>query len=74
MSQVEQLLSAAMKLTGAERAELAERLLETVTREEAIDPTIDAAWIAEAHRRSAELRSGAVAGVPWEEVERQLSK
>jgi putative addiction module component (TIGR02574 family) len=71
MSEVEHLLSEAMKLTGAERAELAERLLESI---DTIDPEIDAAWRAEARRRAAELRSGAVAPIPWEEVDRQLSK
>jgi putative addiction module component (TIGR02574 family) len=75
MSEVEHLVSEAMKLSAPERAELVERLLETVTSEDVrIDPAIDAAWLAEARRRSAELRSGAVEAVPWEEVERQLDE
>ena len=39
-----------------------------------IDPEIDAAWRAEARRRSEELRSGAVAPIPWEEVDRLLGE
>jgi hypothetical protein len=39
-----------------------------------IDPEIDDAWRAEARRRSGEMRSGSVAAVPWEEVDRLLAK
>jgi putative addiction module component (TIGR02574 family) len=75
MSEVEHLLNEAMKLSGSERAELAQRLLETVSDDvHAIDPEVAAAWRVEAHRRSEELRSGAVAPVPWEDVERLLGK
>ena len=74
MSEVEHLLNEAMKLSGAERAELVERLLETVTEADvhAIDPEIDAAWREEVRRRSARLRSGEATTVPWEETERRL--
>jgi putative addiction module component (TIGR02574 family) len=74
MSAVDHLLNEAMKLTEAQRAELAHRLLETVSEEDvhAIDPEIDAAWREEARRRSAQLRSGEVKGIPWEEARRQI--
>ena len=74
MSELEQLLDAAMKLSGSERAELAHRLLETVTEEDvhAIDPDADAAWREEVRRRSARLRSGQAKTVPWEETKRRL--
>jgi putative addiction module component (TIGR02574 family) len=74
MSEVDHLLNEAMKLTEAQRAELAHRLLETVSDEDvhAIEPEIDAAWREEARRRSAQLRSGEVTGIPWEEVRRQI--
>jgi len=74
MSEVEHLLSEAMKLSGAERAELAQRLLETVAEEDvhSVDPALDAAWREEARRRSARRRSGEAKTVPWEETERRL--
>jgi len=74
MSEVEQLLSVAMKLSSAQRAELAQRLLETVNDEDvhAIDPELDAAWREEARRRSARIRSGEAKTIPWEETERKL--
>jgi len=74
MSQLEQVLSEALKLTGAERAELAQRLLETVTEADVygIDPEIDAAWREEARRRSAQIRSGEAKTVPWEVVRREI--
>jgi hypothetical protein len=39
-----------------------------------VDPEIDAAWRAEARHRSAELASGAVTPVPWEEVDELLGR
>jgi putative addiction module component (TIGR02574 family) len=74
MSEVEHLLNEAMKLSGAERAELAQRLLETVTEADvhAIDPEIDAAWREEVKRRSARLRSGEAKTTPWEVARREI--
>jgi hypothetical protein len=50
------------------------RLLKTVNDEcvHAIDPEIDAAWREEARRRCAQLRSGEVKGIPWEEARSQI--
>jgi hypothetical protein len=39
-----------------------------------IAPDIEAAWLEEARHRSADLRSGAVSPIPWEEVERRFNK
>jgi putative addiction module component (TIGR02574 family) len=74
MSEIDHLLSEAMKLTDAQRAELAHRLLETVSEEDvhAIDPEIDAAWREEVRRRSARLRSGEAKTIPWEETRQRL--
>jgi putative addiction module component (TIGR02574 family) len=74
VSQLEHLLTEAMKLNGVERVELAQRLLETVTEADvhAIDPEIDAAWREEARRRSAQIRSGEAKTIPWEVVRREI--
>jgi putative addiction module component (TIGR02574 family) len=74
MPQLEHVLSEALKLTGAERAELAERLLETVAEEDihASDPKVDAAWREELRRRSARLHAGEATTVPWEETRQRL--
>jgi putative addiction module component (TIGR02574 family) len=74
MSDVEHLLSEAMKLNGPQRAELAHRLLETVTEADVqtIDPEIDAAWREEVKRRSARLRSGEAKTTPWEVARREI--
>jgi putative addiction module component (TIGR02574 family) len=54
--QIEQVL---MQLPSGERARLAERLIASLDA----DAEVEAAWIAEAHRRDEEMRSGAVEGI-----------
>ena len=60
----------ALALSEEDRGELTAMLLESL--EEALDPERDAAWVAELERRNADLESGAVQGIPWEEVRRRL--
>lgn len=60
----------ALDLKEEDRAEVAARILdslETRGSEEA-----DAAWVKELEKRAAEMESGAVAGVSWEEVQEHL--
>ena len=52
------------------RTTLAGSLLDSLETE--IDPGVEAAWRDEIQRRSAELDSGAVAAVPWREIEEQM--
>ena len=66
---MEEVLSAALALPEAERLELAEALL--VSLQPTDRPPFDESWREVIRRRSAELRSGAVKAVPWEEVKRQ---
>ena len=54
----------ALKLPSHERARLAEALIASLDEEDEIAH----AWAEEAERRCEELRSGAVSGVPAEEV------
>ena len=64
----EQLLDAALALPEEDRLELAEALVASL--QPADRPPLDESWREVIRRRSAELRSGAVVGVPWEEVKR----
>lgn len=52
------------------RTTLAGSLLDSLETE--TDPGVEAAWRDEIQRRSAELDSGAVAAVPWREIEEQM--
>jgi putative addiction module component (TIGR02574 family) len=59
------LLESALKLDPAERFALADEILHSLDRP---DPEIDRAWLAEAERRLEAYRSGAVKGIPAQDV------
>jgi len=69
MTQVDQLLSEAMKLDESERSELGRRLLETLDE---VDEDVDSAWRQEVRERVAKIRTGEAELIPWEETERRL--
>jgi putative addiction module component (TIGR02574 family) len=62
---VEQLEAEALTLTDIQRAELAERLVESLASPRNL--AAQEAWLTLAKRRRDELRSGQVAGIPGEE-------
>ena len=65
----EQLVDAALALPDGDRMELVETLIASF---QPVDqPPFDESWREIIQRRSAELRSGQVAPVPWAEVKRQ---
>lgn len=65
------LTSAALALSPDSRAELANRLIDSLA--ETPRPTLSDAEIAkEVQRRSAEMDSGEVEGISWEEVRAEL--
>jgi putative addiction module component (TIGR02574 family) len=66
---VAELLEAALALPEAERAELAELLAASVPSPPS---SLHADWPAELRRRVAEIDSGQVRPVPWDEVRRQV--
>lgn len=69
---VEQLESAARRLSVRDRARLAHRLLESLDDDVAEDPAeVERAWEAEIGRRIAEFQAGAVKTVPADEVFRE---
>lgn len=65
------LLREALSLPEPARLKLAADLLESVDNA-VVDPDASVAWLAEAKRRLAEVRSGAVKPVPWEDAERAI--
>jgi putative addiction module component (TIGR02574 family) len=60
----------ATDLPEHDRAALAGLLIESLEAEP--DPDVEAAWAAEIERRVAQLDSGAVKTIPWEEVRQRL--
>jgi len=66
-----QVLSTALELPEADRADLAAELIASLDRE--ADQDADLAWDEEIRRRVAELDSGQCVPVPWSEVRRLLS-
>ena len=53
-----------------DRATLAGLLIESLESEP--DPDVEAAWAAEIERRVADLETGTVKTIPWEEVRQRL--
>ena len=66
-----EVLDKALQLDERDRAEIASALFESLEVE---DPEGDAAFAAELERRAAELDSGVVKGIPWEEVRARLRR
>jgi putative addiction module component (TIGR02574 family) len=64
--QLDQVSQAAMSLTPAERAELAERIWQSVTAEE--QASIERAWCQEVDRRIAQADERGAPGIPAEQV------
>jgi putative addiction module component (TIGR02574 family) len=69
---IAQILKEAEQLSAPERAELADRLLESLAHD--IPPAIAAAQIAEVRRRIVEVESGKVALIPGEEALAQVRR
>ncbi len=63
-TQFEILEAEILKLVPADRALLAEHIIASLDE----DNEIESAWAAEVERRVAEVESGAVAGMPFDEV------
>lgn len=66
---MEEVARQALALDEQERAEVAARLLDSL---EQSDEAEDDVWAAELERRAAELESGAVQGVAWEDLRERL--
>jgi putative addiction module component (TIGR02574 family) len=67
----EEVVRQALSLDETDRAEVAARLLDSL---EETDTEAEDAWVAELERRGAELESGAVQGVSWEDLRARLMR
>jgi putative addiction module component (TIGR02574 family) len=67
-----ELFDEAMRLEPRERASLIRLLIESLDAE--TDEGVEDAWRIEIERRMAELDSGAVETIPWEEVRARLER
>lgn len=66
---VEEVVRKALALDEQDRAEVAARLLDSL---ESAETDEEDTWAGEIERRAAELESGAVQGVSWEELRGRL--
>ena len=69
---VEQIEAEVLKLPEQARAELLGRLMRSLADTAAMALDVVEAWVQEAIRRDEEMESGAVAGIPAEEVFAEL--
>ena len=69
---IEQLAAEALQLPVASRAELAEKLVESLDLTQ--DDEVQKAWTAEAIKRRDEVRSGAVQTIPGAQVLAEVRK
>lgn len=72
MLTVEQLTQEILSLPSAERAKLADKLVESLEFD--IDPTIQASWNAEAKKRRDEIRQGNIQPILGEDAMAQVRK
>lgn len=66
----QKLFQEAMRLDPQERAALTGLLIESLEPES--EQGVEQAWVAEIERRMAEVDSGAVQTIPWEELRARL--
>lgn len=66
----QKLFEEAMRLDPEERAALTGLLIESLDPES--EEGVEEAWVAEIERRMAEVDSGAVRTIPWEELRARL--
>ncbi len=72
VEEARKILELALKMPARERAEIAQRLLESLDRQ--IDIDVEFAWQTEVEKRISELDGGKVACISWEEVQERLMR
>ncbi len=70
-SDVQELLSKALRLPEKDRAELAASLIESL--DQPFDPDAQAAWAEDIQRRISDLDNESVRAVPWEDARRIIA-
>jgi putative addiction module component (TIGR02574 family) len=72
IEEARKIVERALKMPARERAEIAQRLLESLDRQ--MDVNVESAWQSEVEKRIAELDTGQVTCIPWEEVRERLMR
>jgi hypothetical protein len=72
MSEVEDVLAAALRLPAKTRAAVAAELIESLDETELLPDEVEAAWSEEIRQRLADVDAGLVTPVPWPEARRRL--
>lgn len=72
MSDLENVLNAALRLPATARAAVVAELIDSLDEAEPAEEGVEEAWAAEAERRLAEIDSGMVKPVPWSEARRRI--
>jgi putative addiction module component (TIGR02574 family) len=68
---IQEILNTALQLQDKDRADLAASLIESLDRP--FDSDVQTAWAEEIQRRLAELDTGAVKAIPWDEARRTIA-
>lgn len=66
---VDEIVQRVLELDEEGRAEVAARVLDSLEQR---DAKAEALWVAELERRAAEMESGAVEGISWDELQERL--
>ena len=67
---IDTLLTSALKLSPAEREELADRIWDSLEPQDTFSDMTEDEFATELDRRAAELRADPSEGVPWDEVQK----
>ncbi|WP_437679014.1 MULTISPECIES: addiction module protein [unclassified Sorangium] len=72
MSDVEDVLVAALRLSAEDRAAVAAALIQSLDEPEQTTEEVEAAWAEEIQQRLADVDAGVVTPVPWPEARRRI--
>ncbi|AUX47596.1 hypothetical protein SOCE26_091180 [Sorangium cellulosum] len=72
MSDVENVLVAALRLSAEDRAAVAAALIQSLDEPEQTTEEVEAAWAEEIQQRLADVDAGVVTPVPWPEARRRI--
>lgn len=72
MTDVDNVLLAALRLPAEARAAVAAELIESLDDQVQADEDVEAAWSEEIRQRLADVDSGVVTPIPWPEARRRI--
>ena len=72
MSDVENVLVVALRLSAEDRAAVAAALIQSLDEPEQTTEEVEAAWAEEIQQRLADVDAGVVTPVPWPEARRRI--